>query len=62
MLVKKNLERRLITISGLDGNGYYEIDLRWHEALNLGSWLQHAAHEIEPPAPAGRTYEPVAGR
>lgn len=62
VLVRTNLETKRVVLSGVDGSGWYELELSWSQALNLGSLLQQASHEIEPPAPTGRTYEPVAGR
>ena len=40
----------------------FEVRLEWANALNLGSILQHAAAEIEPPPPPGRCYRPAAER
>ena len=40
----------------------YTAVLNWTAALELGSQLQHAAIQVEPPAPAGKRYEPACER
>lgn len=36
-----------------------EIILSWAAAANLGSLLNEASRQAEPPAPQGRTYRPA---
>jgi len=47
-------------LTGAGGN--YQARLNWSSALELGSQLQAAAIEVEPPAPIGKTYRPAAER
>jgi hypothetical protein len=46
----------------IGAKGLYQARLNWSSALELGSQLQAAAIEIEPPPPAGRTSCPKDGR
>jgi hypothetical protein len=46
----------------IGANGSYEARLTWVSALNLGSMLQAAAIEVEPPPPPGKRYEPAIER
>jgi len=62
VLVKTNLERRRIIISGMDGNGFYEVQLTWSQAALLATMLNEASHAIEPQLNFGKTYTPVCER
>jgi hypothetical protein len=53
------LRREVILIAA---NGHYQARLNWSSALELGSQLQAAAIEVEPPPPPGKRYEPKVGR
>ncbi len=46
----------------LRGSNGSEIRLTWAAAANLGSLLNQASREAEPPARPGRRYEPVTER
>ncbi|CAI4032323.1 hypothetical protein DNFV4_02753 [Nitrospira tepida] len=46
----------------LTGSGGSEIRLTWVAAANLASLLNEASRQAEPPAPAGRTYQPACER
>jgi hypothetical protein len=62
MQVRTNLESRRVILSGVDGNGSYEIQLRWHEAANLATILNQASRDIEPVLNFGKKYSPACER
>ena len=53
-------ERHEVRLIGADGR--YEARLTWAGAANLASLLNEASKQAEPPAPAGRTYQPACER
>lgn len=53
-------ETHEVLLIGADGR--YEARLTWASAANLGSLLNAASREAEPPARPGKTYQPTVGR